>query len=141
MKTWDAGALFTERSKRGSSGWPATLGISMRNGGSRASLTAAGAASGLRSESALSSSPVMCSPTLVGGRGGAAQAASSARAMMDRMDRIGIMSSPVPCARGPLSRAGEERESLLAARPADDHFAFGNAHDLAVAEAAAYRDF
>jgi hypothetical protein len=36
MNTCGAGALLTERSKRGSIGRPCTAGISMRNGGSSA---------------------------------------------------------------------------------------------------------
>jgi len=59
MKTCAAEALFTDRSKRGSMGAPATVGISIRSGGRSASSIARGVVSALRSTRAFSNSVVM----------------------------------------------------------------------------------
>src|SRR2546430_10701966 len=133
MKTCVAGAAFTERSKRGSKGVPATLGISMRKGGSSASSTACGRDSGLRSAMALSSSPVICGSTEVGA-GGAAQAARRKIATIDDGLVLNVMSLPFAANAGALTASRKKRQRFFASRAANDDFALGNAHDTSLAE-------
>src|SRR3989442_7943817 len=133
MNTCVAGAAFTERSKRGSKGVPATLGISMRKGGSSASSTACGRDSGLRSAMAFSSSLVICGPTEVGA-GGAAQAARRKLATIDDGLVRNVMSLPFAANAGTFAASRKKRQRFFTSRAADDDFAFGNAQHASLAD-------
>src|SRR5256885_13718415 len=121
MKTCAAGALLTDRSNRGSRGCPATVGISMRNGGRSASSMARGVPSALRSALAFSNSVEMYGPMEVGAGGGATQPAPRRSAAMDRIALVMVMSFALGRrTAGALDVLRIELERFVSARAADD---------------------
>src|SRR5258706_1899834 len=130
MKTWAAGALFTERSKRGAIGRPAAAGISILSGGSSAASTALGRASGLRF--AACSNSFMIRPSTSFG-GGVTHPAASAASRMHAVVLVVVILAPLFASRPrPLLDLGKEFQGLRALCGPDHDLTLGDAHDAAI---------